>query len=46
MLSCHVRKEDSIDLPVPQLEENFSEAHAGIGPVNVTMRENILFLAG
>lgn len=49
MLSGHVRKGDTIDLPMPQPEAwraVISYIYTGSGDVSAAMRENILFLAG
>lgn len=49
MLSGHVRKGDSIDLPVPRPEvwrDVVSYIYTGRGEITPAMKEDILFLAG
>ncbi|QSZ37614.1 hypothetical protein DSL72_008713 [Monilinia vaccinii-corymbosi] len=49
MLSGHVRKGDSIDLPLPSPEEwvdTIAYVYTGQGEITSAMKENILFLAG
>lgn len=49
MLSGHVRKGDSIDLPIPHPEawrEVITYIYTGKGVMTASMKENILFLAG
>jgi hypothetical protein len=49
MLSGHVRKGDSIDLPIPRPEawaDVISYIYTGKGEITPAMREDILFLAG
>jgi hypothetical protein len=49
MLSGHVRKGDSIDLPIPRPEawaDVISYIYTGKGEITPVMREDILFLAG
>ncbi|KAG4035152.1 hypothetical protein MFRU_002g04960 [Monilinia fructicola] len=49
MLSGHVRKGDSIDLPLPNPEawvDTTAYVYTGQGEITSAMKENILFLAG
>jgi hypothetical protein len=49
MLSGHVRKGDSIDLPVPHPEtwlDMISYIYTAQGEITTGMKENILYLAG
>ncbi|KAH6711859.1 hypothetical protein BKA61DRAFT_486902 [Leptodontidium sp. MPI-SDFR-AT-0119] len=49
MLSGHVRKGDSIDLPIPYPEtwrDVLTYIYTGRGPLTTAMKENICFLAG
>lgn len=49
MLSGHIRKSDSIDLPLPNPEvwvDTIAYVYTGKGEVTLPMKENILFLAG
>ncbi|KAF7864028.1 hypothetical protein EAF04_006993 [Stromatinia cepivora] len=49
MLSGHVRKGDSIDLPLPSPKawiDTIAYVYTGQGEVTLAMKENILFLAG
>lgn len=49
MLSGHVKKGDSIDLPVPHPEawlDVITYIYTGRGPLTFAMRQNIMFLAG
>jgi hypothetical protein len=49
MLSGHVRKGDTIDLPVPYPEawcDMITYIYTGKGEITTGMKENILFLAG
>jgi hypothetical protein len=49
MLSGHVRKGDSIDLPVPRPDawlDVISYIYTGKGKITSAMREDILYLAG
>jgi hypothetical protein len=49
MLSGHVRKGDSIDLPLPQPEswpDVVAYIYTGCGSLTASMKENILYLAG
>jgi hypothetical protein len=49
MLSGHVRKGDSIDLPVPRREawrDVISYIYTGKGEITPAMMEDLLFLAG
>lgn len=49
MLSGHIRKGDSIDLPLPRPEAwraVISYIYTGKGEITPAVKENILFLAG
>ncbi|ESZ97001.1 hypothetical protein SBOR_2617 [Sclerotinia borealis F-4128] len=49
MLSGHIRKGDSIDLPLPSPEawvDTIAYVYTGQGEITLAMKENILFLAG
>ncbi|KAJ8066101.1 hypothetical protein OCU04_005192 [Sclerotinia nivalis] len=49
MLSGHIRKGDSIDLPLPSPKawiDTIAYVYTGQGEVTLAMKENILFLAG
>lgn len=49
MLSGHIRKGDSIDLPLPSPKvwiDTIAYVYTGQGEVTLAMKENIVFLAG
>ncbi|TGO25653.1 hypothetical protein BPAE_0075g00080 [Botrytis paeoniae] len=49
MLSGHIRKGDSVDLPLPSPEawvDTIAYVYTGQGEITLAMKENILFLAG